>query len=135
MLYMLDTDTASYIIRGGSPAIEKRLAGIPPRNVCISAISRAELMYGLKRVPASHSLHALVQRFLTMMDVLPWDAAAAGHYAEVRHQLAQARKPLGELDAMIAAHALAADAILVTNNRKHFARTKAPLRLETWSRR
>jgi hypothetical protein len=54
---MLDTDTASYIIKGRSPSVAEKLAAIPPSDICVSAVTRAELAYGLKRLPPEHRLH------------------------------------------------------------------------------
>ncbi len=89
--------------------------------------------YGLKRLPAKHRLHVVVRQFLRILRALPWDAEAADHYADIRHQLAATGQPIGELDMMIAAHALAADAVLVTNNTRHFERIAAPLALANWT--
>jgi len=133
MLYMLDTDTASYLIKGQSPAIEARLGALVPAMVCISVMTRAELQYGLKRLPADHRLHLAVRQFLKIVRVLPWDADAADWYAEIRHQLVSKGQPIGEMDMMIAAHALSAGALLVTNNHRHFERIEAPLILENWA--
>ena len=130
---MLDTDIASYVIKGRSPAVEARLASIPPDRICISAVTRAELLYGLKRLPPEHRLHIVVQQFLKIVRTLPWDLDAAEHYADIRHQLVASGQPIGEMDMMIAAHSLAVGAILVSNNLRHFKRIKAPLRLETWT--
>ncbi len=132
--YMLDTDTASFIIKARSPELEARLAAIPPEQVAISAITRAELMYGLKRLPAGHRLQAGVRQFLNLVSILPWDADAADHYADIRHHLTTTGQPIGDPDMMIAAHALAAGAVLVTNNIRHFERicTTKPLVLENW---
>ena len=127
MLHMLDTDTASYIIKGRSPAIGAKLRAISPALVCISVMTRAELLYGLKRLPPEHRLHLAVRQFLKIVRVLPWDSEAAGWYADIRHQLISSGKPIGEIDMMIAAHSLAAGAVLVTNNQKHFKRIRAPL--------
>ena len=132
MLHMLDTDTASYLIKGKSPAIEARLAHLAPSTVCISPMTRAELQYGLKRLPADHRLHLAVRQFLKLIHIPPWDAEAADWYAEIRHQLIRTGQPIGEMDMMIAAHALSAGAILVTNNHRHYARIEAPLILENW---
>ena len=132
MLHMLDTDTASYLIKGKSPAIESRLAAIVPSMVCISVMTRAELLYGLKRLPADHRLHLAVRQFLKIVRVLPWDAEAADWYADIRHQLVSSGQPIGELDMMIAAHSLSARAVLVTNNSRHYERIAAPLMLENW---
>ena len=133
MLHMLDTDTASYIIKGRSPAIGAKLRAISPALVCISVMTRAELLYGLKRLPPEHRLQLAVRQFLKIVRMLPWDSEAAGWYADIRHQFVSSGKPIGEIDMMIAAHSLAAGAVLVTNNQKHFKRIRAPLTLVNWS--
>ncbi len=133
MLYMLDTDTASYIIKGRPPEVESKLSAIEPSIVCVSAITQAELVYGLKRLPAGHKLQLAVRRFLRIVRVLPWDAEAADFYADIRHQLATSRQLIGEMDMMIAAHSLAAAAVLVTNNTRHFERIPLPLILQNWT--
>lgn len=132
MLHMLDTDTASYIIKGRSPHIEAKLAELSPSMLCVSVITRAELLYGLKRLPAEHHLHLAVRRFLKIMRVLAWDSDAANFYADIRHQLLSSGQPIGELDMMIAAHSLAVGAALVTNNVQHFKRIQLPLVLVNW---
>jgi tRNA(fMet)-specific endonuclease VapC len=133
VLHLLDTDIASFIIKGRSPTIAATLADIPPDRVCVSAVTRAELMYGLKRLPPAHLLQLGVRRFLKIVRVLPWDAEAADYYAEIRHQLMGSGQPIGDLDMMIAAHALALGAVLVTNNTRHFALITAPLMMVSWS--
>jgi tRNA(fMet)-specific endonuclease VapC len=133
MLHMLDTDTASYIIKGRSPQVEAKLANLAPSMVCVSVITRAELMYGLKRLPADHRLHLAVRQFLKLARVLPWDSEAADHYADIRHQLISSGKTVGEMDMMIAAHSLSAGAVLVTNNSRHYERITLPLVLDNWS--
>lgn len=132
MLHLLDTNIASYLIKGRGQAIEARLARMPPDGIAVSVITRAELMYGLKRLPPAHRLHLVVKQFMKLVRVLPWEAEAADWYAEIRHQLTARGAPIGEMDMMIAAHALALGATLVTNNMKHFGRIKAPLMLENW---
>lgn len=133
MLHMLDTDTVSYLIKGKSPAIERRLAALVPSMVCISVMTRAELQYGLKRLPPDHRLHLAVRQFLKIVRVLPWDTEAADWYADIRHQLVSSGQPIGELDMMIAAHSLSAGALLVTNNSRHYERIAAPIMLENWA--
>jgi tRNA(fMet)-specific endonuclease VapC len=132
MLHMLDTDTASYIIKGRPQGVEARLSALEPSLVCVSVITRAELLYGLKRLPPAHRLHIGVRRFLRIVRVLSWDAEAADFYAEIRYELASTGQIIGELDMMIAAHSLAAAAVLVTNNTRHFERIPAPLILQNW---
>lgn len=133
MLHMLDTDTVSYLIKGKSPAIESRLAALAPSMVCISVMTRAELQYGLKRLPPEHRLHLAVRQFLKIVRTLPWDAEAADWYADIRQQLVSTGQPIGELDMMIAAHSLSAGAVLVTNDQRHYERIEAPLILENWA--
>jgi len=132
ILHMLDTDTANYLIKGKSPTIEAKLFELLPVMVCISVMTRAELQYGLKRLPAEHHLRLTVHQFLKIVRVLPWDADAADWYAEIRHQLLTSGQPIGELDMMIAAHALSAGAVLVSNNIRHYERIEAPLILANW---
>jgi tRNA(fMet)-specific endonuclease VapC len=133
MLHMLDTDTASYIIKGRSPQVEAKLANLTPSMVCISVITQAELMYGLKRLPADHRLHPAVRQFLKIVRILSWDSEAADYYAHIRHQLISSGKTIGEMDMMIAAHSLSAGAVLVTNNSRHYQRITLPLVLDNWS--
>ena len=132
MLHLLDTDTASYLIKGKSPGIEAKVAELVPSMICISVMTRAELLYGLKRLPAEHRLHLAVRQFLKIARVLPWDSDSADWYADIRHQLVSTGQPIGEMDMMIAAHSLSAGAILVTNNIRHYERIEAPLILENW---
>lgn len=130
---MLDTDTASYIIKGRSRSITSKLMEISPEELCISVVTRAELVYGLKRLPADHRLHLGVRRFLAIVRILNWNGEAADHYADIRHRLVSTGQPIGELDMMIAAHSLSAGAVLVTNNTKHYGRIAPPLVLVNWA--
>ena len=132
MLHMLDTDMASYIIKGLPQGVEARLSALEPSLVCVSVITRAELLYGLKRLPPTHRLYIGVRRFLRIVRVLSWDAEAADFYADIRHELVSTGQVIGEMDMMIAAHSLAAAAVLVTNNTRHFERIPAPLILQNW---
>jgi tRNA(fMet)-specific endonuclease VapC len=132
MMHLLDTETASYLIKGKSSSIEAKFIALAPSMVCISVMTRAELMYGLKRLPSGHRLNVTVRQFLKLIRTLPWDTDAADWYAEIRHQLVGTGQAIGELDMMIAAQALSAGAVLVTNNIKHFGRITAPLILDNW---
>lgn len=134
-LFMLDTDIVSYIVSGRSRSARTRLAGIDAADICVSVITRAELLYGLKRLPPGHGLHAGVCEFLEQTTVLDWHEAAADIHADIRHgyRLQSTGREIGELDLMIAAHAIALDAVLITNNIRHFGRIAPPLRLETWA--
>jgi tRNA(fMet)-specific endonuclease VapC len=133
MLHMLDTDTVSFALRdyGGAHVLEK-LKALKPGESCVSAMTRAELLYGLKRLPAQHRLQVGVKKFLDSVDVLAWQPEAAEFYADIRHDLTRTGAPIGEMDMLIAAHAIAADAVLVTNNTRHFKRIKLPLMMANW---
>lgn len=131
-LYLLDTDMASYVIKGRDATLEAKLSEFAPSSIAVSAITRAELMYGLKRLPPSHRLQIGVRQFMKIVRVLAWDADAADYYAEIRHQLTTGGQPIGELDMMIAAHSLSAGAVLVSNNLRHYRRIRLPLVLENW---
>lgn len=133
MLHMLDTDTASYLIKGRSPTVEARLTALAPTSVCISVMTRAELQYGLIRLAPDHRLHLAVRRFLSIIRIVSWDSDAADWYAQIRQHLVSTCQPIGEMDMMIAAHALSAGAVLVTNNHRHYERIQAPLILENWA--
>lgn len=132
MRYMLDTDTASYIIKGSHPALDRRLASMPATDVCISSVTRAELLYGVHRKPGAHHLARVVAQFLATISSLPWDDEAADRFARVAAELAIAGKSIGTFDTMIAAHAVAMDAVIVTNNVQHFSRV-AGATVENWA--
>jgi tRNA(fMet)-specific endonuclease VapC len=134
VIYLLDTDIASYAIKAKFPQVDRKLATVPPSQVVISAITRAELLYGLKRLPPNHLLQASVYQFLSIVRVLPWEAESGEWYAEIRFQLVSISQTIGHVDMMIAAHALALGATLVTNNTRHYERIQAPLLLENWAK-
>jgi tRNA(fMet)-specific endonuclease VapC len=130
--YLLDTNIASYIIRGNFPQVRQRLLKVPMSEVGISVVTEAELRFGVARLPQAAKLGIVVEEFLLRVEVLPWGSEAAQHYARMRAVLEREGEPMGNLDLMIAAHALAADVILVTNDRA-FRRVRG-LRIEDWSK-
>src|SRR5216684_5367981 len=126
--YLLDTNTASYVIKGSFPRVRLRLLKVPMAEVGISVVTEAELRFGVARRPEATSLKSVVEEFLLRVEVLPWNSEAARHYARIRASLEREGEPMGNLDLMIAAHAFAAGVILVTNDRV-FRRVKG-LRIE-----
>lgn len=128
-LYLLDTNTVSYLVRR-HPHVSRRLLAVPMHTVCISAITAGELAFGLAKRPEALALKAAVDEFLRCAEVLPWDAAVALTYGSLRARLHQSGKPLGALDTQIAAHALHAGATLVSSD-KAFLQVD-PLRVENW---
>jgi tRNA(fMet)-specific endonuclease VapC len=127
--YMLDTDMVSYALRGEGQ-VGTRLLEHRPRDLCVSVITLAELRYGadLRR---SRKLHGLIDTFVNSVPALPFDADAAGQFGTVASGLKHTRAPIGEFDALIASHALAMRAVLVTNNARHFDRVPG-LKTENW---
>ncbi len=130
---MLDTDTASYIIKGNAPAIDARLRLLKTRQVRISVVTRAELRFGVRRLSGANRLAAEIEIFLSGVQTLSWDEAAADQFAEVQADLERMGTPIGSMDTMIAAHAKAIQATLVTNNTRHFRFVKG-LSIENWAR-
>jgi tRNA(fMet)-specific endonuclease VapC len=130
--YLLDTDTCSYLIKGRPELVRRRFLEHHPADIATTSIVRFELMYGLQRLPEFHPLQNRTSRFLAGMETVCWDAQAADVYAETRFRLLRMGKPLAEMDLMIAAHAISLNAILVTNNLKHFGRLAPLLQLENW---
>jgi tRNA(fMet)-specific endonuclease VapC len=130
--YQLDTNMASYVIKGNIPRVRERLLKVPMAQVSISAVTEGELRFGVARRPEAVRLRIAVEEFLLRVQVLPWNSEAARHYALVRAALERQAEPMGNLDVMIAAQALAAQAVLVTNDRL-FRRVQG-LKVEDWTR-
>ena len=128
---LLDTSIVSHVLNG-PPEVVRRLAATPMALLCVSAITAGELQFGLAKRPQARRLRAVVEAFLLRVDVLPWSRATAVHYGVLRAELTRAGKLLAPLDMLIAAQALEADAILVTNDAA-FAQVRG-LRLEDWTR-
>ncbi|MBN2329485.1 MAG: type II toxin-antitoxin system VapC family toxin [Candidatus Omnitrophica bacterium] len=131
-LFMLDTNIASYIIRGANSILRKHLNQISINALCISTITQGELIYGLELKPGATTLKKLIREFLLRPKILPWDENAAKQYGILRARLEKAGTPMGNMDAMIAAHALSEKAVLVTNDNA-FSRIKG-LIIEDWSK-
>jgi tRNA(fMet)-specific endonuclease VapC len=130
--FLLDTNTVSYVIKGNFPNVRERLLRVPISEVGISVITEAELRFGVARLPRATKLGIVVEEFLVRVEVLVWDSAAARVYARLRATLEESGEPMGNLDLMIAAQALAAGTILVSNDRV-FRRVKG-LKVEDWSK-
>jgi tRNA(fMet)-specific endonuclease VapC len=130
---MLDTNTASYIIKGHPVAIRDHLSRVSMANLCVSAITEAELLLGLAKKPDAKRLSIIVKEFLIRVDILPWDSDAAKSYGQLRVACENMGKTLGTMDLLIAAHSLAAHSILVTSD-KAFYQIEPLLRLEDWAR-
>ena len=130
--YMLDTDTCSYIMKRSSQAVMKRLRAIPVTAVCISVITKSELLYGVEVSPRREQDATALQAFLPHVEVLEFPDHAATHYAQIRGDLKKRGQMIGANDLFIAAHARGLGVTLVTNNVAEFGRVKG-LDLENWT--
>lgn len=120
--YMLDTDVSSYIIKERPPEFRRRMSEIPLEQVCVSAITQAELLYGLNRLSAEHRSHSGTLAFLQSVVVLDWPVSASLSFARIKYHLVSTGQRIGEMDLLIAAHALDAGLLLVTGNIRHHGR-------------
>jgi tRNA(fMet)-specific endonuclease VapC len=130
--YLLDTNTASYVIKGNFPRVRARLLKVPMAEIGISVVTEAELRFGVARRPEATALKRVVEEFLLRVEILPWNSQAAHHYARIRASLEREGEPIGNLDLMIAAQAVAAEVVLVTHD--HVFRRVKGLKVEDWSR-
>ncbi len=128
--YMLDTDISSYLIRGDHPEVTDAFRQHFP-DVCISAITAAELQYGAQK-RKSQLLTRNVNAYCNLVPICEWTREAAETYAEMRVELEKYGTPVGSMDMLIAASAIAEWAILITNNIAHFSKI-GKLRVENWS--
>ncbi len=130
--YLLDTNMASYVIKGNFPRVRERLMKVPMAEVGVSVITEAELRFGVARKPEASKLAIAVEEFLLRVEILAWESPAAKTYAALRSAMEFAGRPMGNLDMMIAAQALAAAAVLVTHD--HVFRRIQNLEIEDWTR-
>lgn len=128
--YLLDTNILSDLLRNPGGRAARRVALVGEPTICTSIVVACELRYGAAK-KGSARLSERVESLLESLEVLPLDKESDHCYAEIRHHLEQQGKPIGPNDLLIAAHALALDLILVTDNVEEFARVP-DLRLENW---
>ena len=131
--YMLDTDISSYIIKRSHDAVLAKLQTVPVPDVCISVITKAELLYGVEVSPRKGQDEAALTAFLRHVEVLDYPDTAAQEYAVIRARLKETGRMIGANDLWIAAHARALGLTLVTNNVAGFTRVSGLL-LENWAK-
>jgi tRNA(fMet)-specific endonuclease VapC len=129
-LYMLDTNIISDLIRNPNGKAARRIARLGESNICTSIIVAAELRYGSAK-SGSARLHKAVEDLLGEINVLPFDAPADREYGGIRAELEAAGQPIGSNDMLIAAHAAAVGATVVTANDGEFKRIRG-LKVENW---
>lgn len=128
--YLLDTNIISDLIRNPQGKAAKRIAKVGEDKVCTSIVVAAELRYGCAK-SGSKKLLSAVEDLLAEIEVLPFDAPADAEYGEIRAGLEAVGRPIGGNDLLIAAHARATEAIIVTANADEFKRVRG-LKVENW---
>lgn len=132
MRYLLDTNIVSDLVRNPQGNVADRIFKVGEAQVCTSIIVAAELRYGAEK-KGSPRLSAQLEAVLGALQVLPFEKPADATYGSVRARLERVGEPIGANDLLIAAHAIALDCILVTDNVREFGRIKQ-LRMENWLR-
>ena len=134
-LFMLDTDTCILLMRGESPMLAVKVQSTPLQQQVMSSVTFAELTYGVQASASARRKHnqAVLDSLALHLAVLDWPQEAAQHFAEIRVDLKRRGAQLGAADLMIAAHARAMGAFVVTNNVKDFGRVKG-LQVENWTK-
>ena len=130
MTYLLDTNICIYIINRRPPQVFAHFEGLRYGEIGLSSITAAELAFGVAK-SGSHRNREALEKFLAPLEVLPFDVSAMQAYGPLRAELQRRGPPIGALDMLIAAHALALGATLVTNNLDEFKRVPG-LACENW---
>lgn len=128
--FMLDTDTCSFLIRGGGERLQSQVRS-HAGSLCVSAVTAAELRYGALKKGSSRIVES-VAFLLDLLPAVPWGGSAPERYAEIRVALEAAGTPIGHMDMLIAASALAEDCVVVSHSMAHFTRVPG-LVVEDWS--
>ena len=132
MTYCLDTNTCIYFLKGTYPLLQSKMLSLNPNDIKIPAIVKAELLHGAEKSQKREENAEKVLMFLLPFEIIPFDSAASVLYAEIRAKLERKGEVIGPYDLLIAATALAANNILVTNNTKEFRRVEG-LQVENWT--
>jgi tRNA(fMet)-specific endonuclease VapC len=131
MKFLLDTDTCIYALKQ-NPAVLNRLLAQSRDDVAVSVITEAELRTGAAKSTSPAKTLRLIENFLRPLAIVEFNSIDAASYAQVRSRLERAGTPIGPLDTLIAAQAVARKLVLVSNNEREFGRV-ASLRVENWT--
>lgn len=129
MRHMLDTNIVSHLFKR-HPGVVNRMANLAPADVCISSITEAELLYGADK-KQSGELKKTIREFLSTITICDWDSDAAAIYGKLRADMEKRGKVMGDLDQLIAAHALSQGTTIVTND--HAFGMVQELTVEDWT--
>jgi tRNA(fMet)-specific endonuclease VapC len=131
MKFLLDTDTCIYALKQNL-AVLKQLLARAPEDIVVSVITEAELRTGAAKSTLAAKTLRLVENFLRPIATLEFTSSDATSYAQVRARLERAGTPIGPLDTLIAAQAVARKLVLVSNNQREFGRV-AGLHIQNWA--
>ncbi|CCZ05165.1 probable ribonuclease VapC [Eubacterium sp. CAG:603] len=131
MRYMLDTNICIYLIKHKPPQVFEKLQEHNPDEICISAVTYAELVHGVEKSKAVERNRLALTILLSNIEILDFDMKAAEEYGRIRADLEKNGTPIGPLDMMIAGHAKSLDYTIVTNNVGEFKRVEG-LQYENW---
>ncbi len=132
MKYMLDTNICIYAIKHKPDIVIKKFLSHDPEEICISAITYAELMHGVEKSMAVERNRIAMSLFLSPITILQFDERAAEEYGRIKAELEKKGTPIGPMDTLIAGHARSSGLILVTNNTGEFSRVTG-LAVEDWT--
>jgi tRNA(fMet)-specific endonuclease VapC len=130
-MWMLDTSICSYVLRRHPWPVKARFDAVGAGNLGLSPVVLAGLYFGAAKHPQGQRIRTDIDDFAARLVILPWDQSAAHHYGELRAHLERQGAPIGNMDLMIAAHALSLGAVLVSDNIRHFEKVPG-LALENW---
>ncbi len=131
-MWLLDTNICIYLIKKKPEGVLKRLRALDISTVAVSSITVAELQYGVAKSARPEQNALALAALLAPLDVLAFDDSAVATYGTVRAELERSGTPIGSLDSLIAAHALALGRTVVTNNTREFSKVVG-LKLENWA--
>jgi tRNA(fMet)-specific endonuclease VapC len=131
--YLLDTHTFIYIRREQPASVMEHFRKVQPGEAAVSVITYGELLYAVAKSSKRASAIATLEQLTQAVPVLPLPETAASIYGTIRAELEASGKIIGNNDLWIAAHAMAAGLILVTNNEKEFRRVRG-LRVQNWAK-
>lgn len=131
MRYMLDTNICIYLIKHKPPQVFEKLQEHNPDEICISAVTYAELVHGVEKNKAVERNRLALTILLSNIEILDFDMKAAEEYGRIRADLEKKGTPIGPLDMMIAGHAKSLGYTVVTNNVGEFKRVEG-LKYENW---
>ena len=133
MIFLLDTDTLIALCRGWLPHGERKLEALPPRSCAMSVVNYCELRVGVLKGRYRSKETAVVDHLTSLFPVMPLTQEVGDVYGEIRTDLERRGEGIGQLDTLIAAHALSLGLTLVTSNTREFRRVRG-LKLEDWSK-